>query len=228
MGLVSEIPDSQAYVDPNGLHILDIIGSCRAMRYLKPDPVPDDLIRMLVWAATRAPSPKNTQPWHFVVVDDRAVIKTIGNDVAAVMAKRAAARTEHPISTSGAHLAASLADVPVLIVVTAGLSYPPEAPEERYVWSAVYPASQNIILAARALGLGAAFTTLHHFAPETFRSNLGIPDEIRIGTVIPVGWPARSFGPVRRKPIDEVISRNHWAAGPAGRPSNYMQAIGER
>jgi nitroreductase len=190
---------------------LEVIATCRSMRYLKPTPVPMELLRTLVWAGTRAPSPLNAQPWHFVVVTDRAVITTLGGAVSEALAARAAARPSgRPNSQSGAHLSQSLSSVPALIVVGAELSYPPEDPDEFYAWACVFPASQNILLAARSLGLGAAFTTYHHFAPETFARELAIPDQVRIGTVIPVGWPDRPFGPVRRRPIDEVIHYDRW------------------
>jgi nitroreductase len=202
-----------------------LMGSCRAMRYLRQDPVPMSLICDLVWAATRAPSPGNSQKWHFVIIDDAAVIGRIGHDVAAAMSKRMALHrpvadrsTERSIR-DGHHLALDFAKVPVMIVVAAELSYPPEAPEERYVWSTVYPASQNILLAARAMGLGATFTTLHHFAPETFRSQLAVPDHVYIGSVIPIGWPVRAFGPVRRRPLDEVLHRNRWRQRVATAPA---------
>jgi nitroreductase len=202
--------------------IFEIMSTCRAMRYLRSDPVPDELVRTLIWAATRAPNPSNTQPWHFVVVDDdRSRIEAIGREVATAMAARAAARTpsDGPIVEGrfrdGHHLAQHLGEVPVLILVAAGLSYPPSNPEERYIWSTVYPASQNPLLAARALGLGlgATLTTLHHFAPHAFHDVLDIPNEIRIGSVIRVGWPARPFRPVRRKPVAEVLHYNNWSNG---------------
>ena len=191
---------------------LEVIGSARSMRHLKPTPVPMELLRTLVWAGTRAPNPLNAQPWHFLIVTDRAIISTLGEAVASALAARAASRPSgRANSRSGAHLSQTLATVPALIVVGAELSYPPEKPDEFYAWACVFPASQNILLAARALGLGAAFTTYHHFAPEVFARELAIPSHVHIGTVIPVGWPDRPFGPVRRRPIEDVIHYDRWA-----------------
>jgi nitroreductase len=203
-----------------GTSIFEVMHTCRAMRYLKSTPVPDELVKTLIWAATRAPSPSNSQTWHFIVVDDRELIAQIGTEVATVMAQRAAGRAPtndeslERVFRGGYHLAQTLVDVPLLVIVAATASYPPSAPDEKYVWSTVYPAAQNLLLAARALGLGATFTTLHHFAPETFYQHLRIPPEVYIGSVIPVGWPDRPFGPVRRRPIEEVLHRNGWQHPP--------------
>ena len=75
---------------------------------------------------------------------------------------------------------------------------------------AIYPAAQNLILAARALGLGTTFTTFHHVADATIREVLAIPPDVRIGCVIPVGWPDREFGPVNRKPVESFVHRDRW------------------
>ncbi|MGW8936799.1 nitroreductase family protein [Gordonia terrae] len=193
------------------LGALEVIGSARSMRYLKPDPVPMEMLKTLVWAGTRAPSPVNSQPWHFVIVTDPAVIGRLGAAVVAGLTEYAQANpSDQPVSKSGAHLAATVGQVPAMIVVGAELSFPPEDPDELYAWACVFPASQNILLAARALGLGAAFTTYHHFAPDSFRDELNLPAELRVGTVIPVGWPGRAFGPVRRRPVDDVIHIDRW------------------
>lgn len=197
--------------DRGGASVLEVLGTSRSMRFLKSTPVPDELLRTLIWAGTRAPNPLNAQPWHFLVVTDPEKIQTLGEAVADGLQQRAE-RTSggKPNSSSGAHLAATLPKVPALIVVGAELSYPPEDPDEFYAWACIFPAAQNILIAARALGLGAAFTTYHHFAPEAFARELEIPDHLRVGAVIPVGWPDRPFGPVRRRPIDEVLHYNRW------------------
>jgi nitroreductase len=74
----------------------------------------------------------------------------------------------------------------------------------------VYPATQNLLVAARALGLGTTLTTFHMTAEAEVREVLGIPAEVQIGAMIPVGWPAVPFGPVRRKPVSAVIHRDRW------------------
>lgn len=193
------------------LDALQVMGSARSMRYLKSDPVSSDLLDKLVWAGTRAPSPVNSQPWHFIVIMDRAVIGRLAQAVAEGIETVTSTRPSgQPNSRGGAHLTRTLGEVPAMIVVTAELSYPQHDPDELYALACIFPASQNILLAARALGLGAAFTTYHHFAPQAFRQELGIPDEVLIGTVIPIGWPDREFGPVRRRLVEDVTHHNQW------------------
>ena len=97
------------------------------------------------------------------------------------------------------------------VIISGGVNiYPAQAPRETFMYSAMYAASQNLVVAARALGLGAAFTTLHGVAEPKFREILGIPDDRTIGVTIPLGWPAGPVGPVTRKPLDEVVHRGRW------------------
>src|SRR4029079_13597633 len=108
------------------------------------------------------------------------------------------------------NLAGTLAQVPVIILVCGVNIYPANAPREAFMYSAMYAASQNLVVAARALGLGAAFTTLHGVAEPKLREILGITDDRTIGVTIPLGWPAGPVGPVSRKPLDEVVHHDHW------------------
>ena len=176
---------------------------------------PPELVDRLVWAATRAPSPGNTQNWDFVVVDDPAAKQRIGDAVHAAMAPAVAAmerpdRTTRLMLDGTANLIATFAEAPVVVFVCGTVAYPPRRPDEQMTWSALYPASQNLILAARALGLGSVFTTLHRPAEPVVREVLGLPDDVRIAATIPIGWPARPFGPVNRRPVADVIHRNRW------------------
>jgi nitroreductase len=195
----------------------EALGTCRAMRYLKPDPVAEELIEKVIWGATRASNPGNSQGWDFVVVTDRTTKEQLQQAV--VPAVEATAATAHATDLSDSdrrmlagaqHLGRHFADVPVWIVVCARAIYPPDEPQELYLWSAVYPAAQNLIVAARALDLGTTFTTFHSIAEDRFREVLGIPEDVTIGAVIALGHPDRPFGPVKRKPVAEVIHREHW------------------
>jgi len=191
------------------------MGTCRAIRQLKPDPVPAELIDRILWAATRAPSPGNSQGWDFVVVDEPLSKSRIAEAVRGVMATRVAAmpradRTMRLMLDGTARLIDTLAQAPVLIFVAGGVIYPPGAPLEQFTWSALYPAAQNILVAARALGLGTTFTTLHMVAEPTIRDVLGIPPEVKIAAMIPVGWPDANFGPVNRRPVEDFVHRNRW------------------
>jgi nitroreductase len=99
---------------------------------------------------------------------------------------------------------------PAIVFVCGANVYPKNAPRIEWAYSAVYAAAQNMLVAARALGLGAAFTTFHFVAEPEVRAILGIPDDRFLGVMMPLGWPARPFGPVTRRPVSEVIRYDHW------------------
>jgi len=195
--------------------VLELLGTVRAVRYLESKAVPDDMVERLVWAATRAPSPGNTQDWQFVCVDDREKLTQIGDAIEEILSP-AFDRMDRPDRTtdlmlSGAkNLATNLGTVPLVIFVCGHVSYPQQRPREQMTWAALYPAAQNLLVAARAFGLGATLTTLHSVAEPVVRTVLGIPDDVRIAATIPIGYPAVPFGPVRRRPVAEVIRRNGW------------------
>lgn len=197
------------------MDVFEAMGTCRAMRHLKPDPVPTELVEQVLWAATRAPSPGNSQGWDFIVVRDAAKKARIAEAVAGVMSGRVAAmprpdRTTRLMLDGTANLIDTLHRAPVLIFVAGGVIYPPGAPRETFTWSALYPAAQNLIVAARALGLGTVFTTMHLTAEPTVREVLSIPDHIRIAAMIPLGWPDRPFGPVNRRPLSDFVHHDGW------------------
>lgn len=197
------------------MDVFEAMGTARAMRFYKPDPVPQELLDKVLWAATRASNPNNTQAWEFVVVRDPEVRHRLG-EITAPFAERVKSFPDPGNATDrrtlkGAHnLGASLGRIPVVIFVCGRNVYPAGAPRETMMYSAMYAASQNLVVAARALGLGAAFTTLHHVNEPAFRGVLGIPDDVYIGTVIPLGYPDGPEGPVTRKPVDEVVHYDHW------------------
>src|SRR5260370_35387580 len=156
------------------MHVSEVMETCSAARYLKPDPVPQDLIERVIYAATRASSPGNSQQWDFIVVRNPEAKQKI-RDLLAPRFK--AMRAEVPTtgqSTSkmiaGAiHLAETLNEVPAIIFVCSPVagawliqtraSYPPNAPIEQSACPAPYPAAQNLIVAARSPGLGTTVTT---------------------------------------------------------------------
>jgi nitroreductase len=195
--------------------VFEAIETCRAMRYLRPEPVAPELVDRILRAATCAPSPGNSQGWDFVVVDEPEAKAPIAAAVAAAMSERVGRmprpdRTTRLMLDGTATLVRTLSEAPVIIFVTGGVVYPPAAPREQFTWSALYPAAQNILIAARALGLGSTFTTLHMVAEPTVREVLGIPDDIKIAATIPIGWPAARFGPLNRRPVHAVTHHNRW------------------
>lgn len=206
------------------MELFEAMETCRAIRVLKPDPVPAELIDKVLWAATRAPSPGNSQGWDFVVVDAPEPKMAIAAAVRTAMADRVAAmprpdRTTRLMLDGTAKLIDTLDQAPVIIFVTGPVIYPPGSPREQFTWSALYPAAQNILLAARALGLGSVFTTMHMTADATVREVLRIPAEIKIAAMIPIGWPGAAFGPVNRRPVEDFVHRNRWEGNKRGESS---------
>lgn len=197
------------------MDVFEAMGTARAMRFFKPDPVPQELIDKVLWAATRASNPNNTQGWDFIVVTDADVRRQLG-DLFKPFADRVASMPTPESAVdrrtlAGAHnLGANMGNFPCIIFVCGRNIYPADNPRETFMYSAVYAASQNLVVAARALGLGAAFTTLHGMFEKQIRAILNVPDDIFIGTTIPLGWPDGPTGPVSRKDVAEVVHHNGW------------------
>lgn len=193
----------------------EALETCRAIRYLKPDPVPRALIERVVYGATRASSPGNSQGWDFVVVTDRATKAKLGPVLRERMLPMVRSMPTAPgmvgrMLGGAQHLLQAFEDVPVWIFVCGRKVYPPGAGTEQMMHAALYPAAQNLIVAARALGLGTTFTTFQLAAEAEMRAALGLPAEASIGVCIALGWPDRPFGPVARKPVSEVVHWEKW------------------
>jgi len=205
--------------DGQPLDVFEAMGTARAMRWFRPDPVPWPLLERALWAATRASSPNNTQAWDFVVVQDSEVRTRLGELFATLVPAPSTAPSPGPSdvdpterrTVEGAmNLMAHMGEVPAIIFVCGADVYPASDPDIAYMYSAVYAAAQNLIVAARALGLGAAFTAFHRLVEAPLRELLAIPADRHISVTIPVGWPARPFGPVTRKPLEHVVHHDRW------------------
>jgi nitroreductase len=202
--------------------VLAAMGTSRAVRRFRRDPVPDDVIESLIWAATRAASPENSQPWEFVVATDPAVRLQIGALVSAAADGHAASLppTDDPgvrrTHEAAKHLVRHFADVPVMVFVCHHvIEYPPEYAGAGVGHSAVFMAAANLLVAARAFGLGAAFTFTHMLAGPPLGELLGLPDDVAIAVTIPVGWPERPIGQVARRPLQAILHRDRY-----GRPTH--------
>jgi nitroreductase len=189
------------------------------MRWLSDKPVSDELIEKLIWAGTRAPSPENSQLWDFIVVkspEQRARLhETIVPDISSLGAVRgrlagAADPVKRRMGEGAYHLLTTLREAPVLIFVCGSSFVPGDPREDRYQFSAIYGATQNMLVAGRALGLGVAPTGIHHLNTRGVRAALNVPDHKIIGMTVAVGWPTRPFRPVKRKPIADVMHFDTW------------------
>ncbi len=198
--------------------LFEIIRTTRSMRRLKPDPVPNRLIRRILEAGACAPSGGNMQRWRFLVIRDPAVKATV-----AAYYKRAWDEQVGPRYRAGEpapgmdrerflrllaaaeHLAAHLHEAPVWIIPCLEGGTP-----SRTAGSSIYPAVQNMLLAARALGLGATLTTLHLTFEKEVEAALGLPENVHSYALLPIGYPLGRFGPVRRKPLGEIVYEDRW------------------
>lgn len=184
----------------------------RAIRRFRPEPLPDAELRTILEAATRAPSCGNSQGWRFVVVRERAQIDAFAPlYLEAWWAKRAEVGIRsvedfpagHRVMPLAHRLAEGFAAVPAMVLLCATERGPDAA-------SCVVPAAQNLLLAARALGIGGTITTLHPVIEERVHALFGIPAEAQLVYCIPLGYPAAAFGTVRRHPLDEVVADGRW------------------
>ena len=209
-----------------------VVDSQRAVRRFRADPVPDTALLRLLEAATRAPSARGAEPWFFVVVRDQATRAAIAahyrrawevgeqRTAAADLDRDLRTRPHYPGMMRAARtLAHTLADVPVLVVCCldhrqlgpiAGPDGALRSPVAAY--ASVFPAVQNLLLAAGALGLGTTLTTLHRGFEDDLKRLLAIPAPVEVVALIPVGYPADRFGPTRRKPAREVTFVERWGA----------------
>ena len=198
------------------MDLFEAMDTNRAMRRLKPDPVPRELLEQLVHAATRAPSAGNSQHWSFVIVTNREDMRFLGD----ILQRRLGQFSRDPeddaqgrMMRAVRYLIAHFHETPAVIFCCIRNAYPnAETPVRATMWSTIYPATQNLLLAARGLGLGAAMTTFQAGAEDEIKAHFGIPDDVYIGSTIPVGYPMGRFGPLGRKPIDEVLHWERWGA----------------
>lgn len=227
--------------------LFEVMYSCRAMRRLKPDPVPEELLVQLVDAAIQSPSGGNAQTWRFVIVRDRTRMReiqlaweqgwwfyreTIGRaparpgedlDARERMARAVDYMVRHLDETPAVIFACVREDAALAAVLKsaetwrAAVRHLGVAATLRFVTNglragtqgldaSIYPAVQNLLLAARALGLGAVLTTPHLLTPGVFERILKLPRSTRIAAAIPVGWPKGTFGPLSRPAARDVIS----------------------
>ena len=204
-----------------GTDLFEILHTTRAMRRLKPDPIPEALIHEILRAATSAASGGNRQHWRFIVVKDAEIKKQIQryykkalDDVVAPRYRNSApppgvtqAQYERQIDAV-TYLTDHFHEAPVWIV--ACLDEGDNAPT-RWSGASIYPAVENMLLAARALGLGATLTTRHLLFEAEVEDILGLPPGVHSYAIIPIGYPIGRFGPVSRGPQSEVVSLDRWA-----------------
>jgi len=202
--------------------LLAVMSTCRAMRRLRPDPVPEALVRRLIEAANCAPSGRNLQRARWIVVGDAEQRRRIGD-----LNRRASldpATAERDASRALPHhdrdrrrrmwdavlwQAEHMHEAPVIVVACCIMDDAAQDPG-RYA-SSIWPGIQNLLLAARASGLGAVPTTYALSYRDELETVLELPDRVRAQAVIPIGFPIGRFGPVRRLTVDDVMMSDRWS-----------------
>ena len=201
------------------MDFFEVANTQKAMRRLKTDPVSDEDLWKILHTATMAPSGGNRQPWNFIVIRDAEKKRKIGEwYLEAWKGTYGPAREVMQADPqmkktfdSADHLANHIAEVPVLIIATIKRDMP-TSNGSMFLGASIYPAVQNLMLAARAIGLGTALTTLHRLHEKDVKEMLGIPDDVETMAMIPVGWPNGKFGTPNRLPAEKVVYWEAWGA----------------
>ncbi len=181
----------------------------RSIRRFKPDPISLEDVHLIVDAAVKAPNGGNQQLARFLVVNDPAAIRAFGDLYhEAWWAKRHdegfQTRADLPrLFHAAAGLADAMHDVPCIVFALATRDGRADS---------VIPAVQNLMLAARAVGIGSVPTTLHPTVMPRFHAMFDIPEEVAFHFCVPLGYPQGSFGPTNRKPTSETTYLNRWSA----------------
>jgi nitroreductase len=212
---------------PATIGLLEGIATTRAIRRYLDEPIPDEALRDILFAATRGPSGSNRQPFRFVVLTDTAKAmeakRLIGSAARRLWAEKR--RNDGYDQGSGvdesspkARMARTMQSyvdefdrVPVLVLPCL-VRYRAPTPMEG---ASVYPAVQNLLLAARALGYGGVITGFHGAVDAELKALLGIPEEVFIAATVTLGRPRGAHGPVRRRPMQELDYGDEWGMPPA-------------
>jgi nitroreductase len=202
--------------------LLEGMATARSIRRFHPDPIPDHLLRSVLKAATWAPSGGNMQNCRLLIVRDPEKRRQIGEFYRAAFdefypRERLASETDPSrkrLMGGGMYLADHMGTEPPVLVLfcrdPAANTISQPGIQNWVRGSSVYPAVQNLLLAARASGLGGCLTTLHLRYHAEIKALLGIPDSVDVYALIPLGYPRDKFGPLRRRPVEEVSYLDAW------------------
>ena len=211
-------------MDPDGTDDLwEAMATQRAIRYFRPEPIPEEILWKVLDHTICAPNGQNRQGWGFILVRDEGLRQRIGALVAQVIGQNPAFRdrvergsqssdrSTRLMMSGGKHIADHLDDAPVFVLPCVIGSQPPEM-DRILLGSAIYLATQNLMLAARGLGLGTVMTSFQNSILAELREWLEIPETVTPVALIPMGCPAAKFGRVKRDPVETVTHWDRWGA----------------
>jgi nitroreductase len=189
-------------------------------------PVPVELVRECLEIALQAPTGGNRQGWHWIVVTDPELRKTIGDYYgrsfrayyesggsagALFQDDPARAAAQRRVAESAVYLGEHMGDVPVLVIGCIGVPGGLPPGNQAGLWGSLLPAAWSYMLAARARGLGTAWTSLHLAYESEIAELLGIPADVRQGVLLPTAYyTGETFGPARRQPLGDVLHLDRW------------------
>jgi nitroreductase len=198
----------------------------RAVRRVLPDPVDDEIVLACIELALKAPTGSNGQNWEFVVVKDAEVKSALaaryrqawklyggvgrrvnkGDEAMAKVLRAVEWQVDH------------FEEIPVLVVACLRgsrvplMPVPPIAASSYY--GSIFPSVQNLLLAARAMGLGASLITLPLWSTTAARRTLGLPISVQPACIVPLGWPQGRYGPTTRRPVGDVVHLDRFGHQP--------------
>ena len=208
----------------NQMGVFDTMYNCRAMRRLNTKKVPEELLRELISAANQAPSGSNTQGARWIVVRDPQIKHRLADLNRQGVETYLAPLIDNPGSLS--HQSGDkrkrmvdavvwqkehMHEIPALIIACMDFGAPATNDMIARGNGSIWPGIQNLLLAARALELGAAPTTLALNDRKAVADVLNLPDSMAAYALIPVGYPLGTFGPVTRKPLEEILRFDRWS-----------------
>src|SRR5829696_9644432 len=208
--------------NPGELSFFDVVTTTRAIRRYRPDPIPEADLAKILFAASRAPSGSNRQPFRFLVLRDGPKAlearRLLGDSFRSLWAAKrdsdgydegSGADPSSPKARMAAtmqHYVDHVDEAPVIVLACYRRWRGPHPTEG----ASLYPACQNLLLAARALGYGGVLTMWFGSVEAELRQLLGIPDGVAIAASIPLGRPAGQHGPARRRPLAELVYDGAW------------------
>ena len=209
------------------IDLLTGLATTRAIRRYLDEPIPDEDLSTILWHATRAPSGSNRQPFRFLVLRDgpkataaKALLGTafrrgwaakIGADGYTTGSGTDPGSPKARSAATMQHYVDHFERIPVVVLACLVRYRDPSTSEG----ASIYPACQNLLLAARALGYGGVLTGWHEMVEPQLRELLEIPDGVALSACITLGRPAGRHGPVRRRPVDQLVYDDAWGAGAA-------------
>jgi nitroreductase len=223
------MPEFAEVADGLQMPLADAMRTQRAVRRLRSDPVDDETVLELLRLAVKAPTGSNAQSWEFVVVrspDVKHQLARLNRQAWSLYRRFARSRARGDLGQARILAAVQwqadhFEDAPVIVVACLHGRALPSNMGRAAFYGSIFPAAQNLLLAARAIGLGATLTTLPLWSRSMARRTLSLPANVTPCAVIPMGWPVGGgYGPTTRRPVEELTHLDHYGnrafLGPEG------------